>query len=139
MDPQRAAGSREDVRVTVSTAPFTLDELDRAADLVHAAVPPTPAHRWPQLAGQLDADVVVKHENHTPVGAFKVRGGIATMASAVGGDDVVAASAGKRGASSRSICTTALETFGGGVNAWGGSSKAIRGVARHWASSESRP
>ena len=62
--------------MTVSTAPFTLDELDRAVELVHEAIPPTPTHRWPLLSRLLDADVAVKHENHTPVGAFKVRGGV---------------------------------------------------------------
>ena len=55
---------------------FTLPELEAAAALVHAHFPPTPAHRWPLLAGRAGADVVVKHENHTPTGAFKVRGGI---------------------------------------------------------------
>jgi threonine dehydratase len=43
---------------------------------VGAAVPPTPAHAWPLLAQRLGATVVVKHENHTPTGAFKVRGGL---------------------------------------------------------------
>jgi threonine dehydratase len=55
---------------------FTLSELEAAAALVHAHFPPTPSHRWPLLAARAGADVVVKHENHTPVGAFKVRGGI---------------------------------------------------------------
>lgn len=55
---------------------FTLAELEAAADLVHAHFPPTPAHRWPLLAARAGADVVVKHENHTPAGAFKVRGGV---------------------------------------------------------------
>ena len=39
-------------------------------------MPPTPAHAWPLLAQRLGTDVVVKHENHTPIGAFKVRGGL---------------------------------------------------------------
>jgi threonine dehydratase len=39
-------------------------------------MPPTPAHAWPLLAQRLGAIVVVKHENHTPIGAFKVRGGL---------------------------------------------------------------
>ncbi len=45
-------------------------------DLVHATMPPTPALRWPLLCDALGGDVWVKHENHTPTGAFKVRGGI---------------------------------------------------------------
>jgi len=55
---------------------FDLRELERAHQIVGAAVPPTPAHAWPLLAERLGTDVVVKHENHTPTGAFKVRGGL---------------------------------------------------------------
>jgi threonine dehydratase len=55
---------------------FNLSELEAAHDIVRAAVPPTPAHAWPLLAQRLGTQVVVKHENHTPVGAFKVRGGL---------------------------------------------------------------
>lgn len=55
---------------------FTRDQLEAAHALVRGAVPPTPSHRWPLLGERLGADVVVKHENHTPVGAFKVRGGL---------------------------------------------------------------
>ena len=55
---------------------FDLAELERAQQIVHAAMPPTAAHAWPLLAERLGADVVVKHENHTPTGAFKVRGGL---------------------------------------------------------------
>ena len=55
---------------------FDLGQLERAHQVVAAAMPPTPAHAWPLLAQRLGADVVVKHENHTPIGAFKVRGGL---------------------------------------------------------------
>jgi threonine dehydratase len=55
---------------------FNLTELERAHGIVGAAVPPTPAHAWPLLAMRLGTSVVVKHENHTPTGAFKVRGGL---------------------------------------------------------------
>ena len=55
---------------------FDLAELERAHTIVGAAVPPTPAHAWPLLAQRLGTSVVVKHENHTPIGAFKVRGGL---------------------------------------------------------------
>lgn len=58
---------------------FSLAELERAAEIVHAAMPPTAAHSWPLLAQRLGASVVVKHENHTPIGAFKVRGGLVYM------------------------------------------------------------
>ncbi|MGY3391211.1 threonine dehydratase [Bradyrhizobium sp. USDA 3311] len=55
---------------------FDLKELERALDIVGQAVPATPAHAWPLLAQRLGTEVVVKHENHTPIGAFKVRGGL---------------------------------------------------------------
>jgi len=55
---------------------FSLDELARAAELVHAIIPPTPQYSWPLLARRYGMEVVVKHENHTPIGAFKVRGGL---------------------------------------------------------------
>jgi threonine dehydratase len=55
---------------------FTLDELAAATDIVRGLVPPTPVHAWPLLAKRIGADVVVKHENHTAIGAFKIRGGL---------------------------------------------------------------
>jgi threonine dehydratase len=51
-------------------------DLEQAANLVHAHMPPTPQFVWPQLCEKVGATVWVKHENHTPTGAFKVRGGI---------------------------------------------------------------
>jgi len=54
----------------------TLADLEAAAAIVHAAMPPTPQYRWPLLDARCAAPVWVKHENHTPVGAFKVRGGL---------------------------------------------------------------
>jgi threonine dehydratase len=55
---------------------FDLAQLERAHGIVGAAVPPTPAHAWPLLSERLGAIAIVKHENHTPTGAFKVRGGL---------------------------------------------------------------
>jgi threonine dehydratase len=55
---------------------FTLDELASAEKIVRAFVPPTPAYAWPLLAKAAGAEVVVKHENHTPTGSFKARGGL---------------------------------------------------------------
>lgn len=60
------------------TAP-TLAELRDAAALVHSHMPPTPQIAWPLLRQRLGVEVVVKHENHTPTGAFKVRGGFVYM------------------------------------------------------------
>ena len=58
---------------------FTLGELEDAARLVHTAFPPTPQYAWPLLAQRAGLEVWVKHENHTPTGAFKVRGGVVFM------------------------------------------------------------
>jgi len=55
---------------------FDLRQLERAHEIVGAAMPATAAHAWPLLAQRLGATVIVKHENHTPIGAFKVRGGL---------------------------------------------------------------
>jgi len=55
---------------------FTLIDLERATALVRTVVPPTPFYAWPLLANRTEAHVWIKHENHTPIGAFKVRGGI---------------------------------------------------------------
>ena len=55
---------------------FTLEELRAGAERVYLEMPPTPQYAWPLLAQRLGAEVWVKHENHTPTGAFKVRGGI---------------------------------------------------------------
>ncbi len=55
---------------------FTLDELQDASQVVARRILPTPAYRWPLLARRTGVDVVVKHENHTPTGSFKARGGL---------------------------------------------------------------
>ncbi len=55
---------------------ITLSELQAAALLVREVVPPTPQYAWPKLEARAGCTVWVKHENHTPTGAFKVRGGI---------------------------------------------------------------
>lgn len=55
---------------------FSLESLREGAALVHAQVQPTPQYAWPLLAERAGCEVWVKHENHTPTGAFKVRGAI---------------------------------------------------------------
>jgi threonine dehydratase len=57
-----------------------LDELEAAAARVYAAMSPTPQYAWPLLARRCGHEVWVKHENHTPTGAFKIRGGINLVA-----------------------------------------------------------
>jgi threonine dehydratase len=56
--------------------PFTAAEIADAQRAVHAAMPATPQYAWPLLAERMGCTVWAKHENHTPVGAFKVRGGL---------------------------------------------------------------
>jgi threonine dehydratase len=57
-----------------------LAELERAARDVYAAMLPTPQYAWPLLGKRAGREVWVKHENHTPIGAFKVRGGLHLLA-----------------------------------------------------------
>jgi threonine dehydratase len=54
---------------------LSLAEIERTAALVHRTLPPTPLLRWPLLEARCGAEIWVKHENHTPIGAFKIRGG----------------------------------------------------------------
>src|ERR1700716_2838348 len=53
-----------------------LAQLERAQEIVAAAQRAAPAHAWPLLSERLGTAAIVKHENHTPIGAFKVRGGL---------------------------------------------------------------
>jgi threonine dehydratase len=55
---------------------FSLPELEAALPLVYESFPGTPQYAWPLLAQRCGAEVWVKHENHTPTGAFKLRGGL---------------------------------------------------------------
>lgn len=56
-----------------------LDELREATELVRTVMPATPTYTWPLLNKRCDAEVWVKHENHSPVGAFKLRGATVYM------------------------------------------------------------
>jgi len=58
---------------------LTLNDIEQAASLIRTVVPPTPQYAWPKLAARAGCRVWVKHENHTPTGAFKVRGGLIYM------------------------------------------------------------
>ena len=59
---------------------ITLDDITSASRIVYSDMPATPQYRWPLLCERLGAEVWVKHENHTPVGAFKIRGGLVYFA-----------------------------------------------------------
>ncbi len=58
---------------------FTLAELERVTMLVGAAMSSTPQYAWPLISQRIGTVVWLKHENHTPIGAFKVRGGLAYL------------------------------------------------------------
>ena len=55
---------------------ISLQDIQTAAKVVYKEMPPTPQYRWPLLNERLGTELWVKHENHTPVGAFKIRGGL---------------------------------------------------------------
>src|SRR3954464_8928733 len=55
---------------------FRREEIEHAVPVVRGVAPPTPQYAWPLLRERLGLPVWVKHENHTPAGAFKVRGGL---------------------------------------------------------------
>lgn len=54
----------------------TLNDIEAAAEVVYREFPATPQYRWALLSERLGTECWVKHENHTPVGAFKIRGGL---------------------------------------------------------------
>lgn len=57
----------------------SLDELHRATRVIRAVMPPTPQYSWPTLNARAGVEVWVKHENHSPVRAFKLRGALVYM------------------------------------------------------------
>ena len=92
-----AAGGGYDGRM------LTLEDLDTAAAVVYQSLEPTPQQRWPLLDARAGTPVWVKHENRTPVGAFKIRGGLvyfeALRAASPAIKGVVAATRGNHGQS----------------------------------------
>lgn len=55
---------------------FSMRDLQQATTVVGTLMPPTPAYNWPLLSKRAGMQVIVKHENHTPTGSFKARGGL---------------------------------------------------------------
>ena len=78
-------------------------DIEQAARIVYAAMPATPQYCWPLLNIALGTEVWVKHENHTPTGAFKIRGGLVYLnglaQDAAGVSGVIAATRGNHGQS----------------------------------------
>lgn len=65
-------GAAMGVGTATSSLP-TIEEVRAAAEVVYRLMAPTPQYRWPLLCERLGTEVWVKHENHTPIGAFKAR------------------------------------------------------------------
>jgi len=65
---------------SVATSLPTINEIKDAQELVYAVMPPTPQIVWPLLCERLGAEVWVKHENHTPIAAFKARTAVVYVA-----------------------------------------------------------
>lgn len=57
----------------------TLNEIEAAKAHIRPHIRETPTYRWPLLEAGLGCELWLKHENHTPVGAFKIRGGLVYM------------------------------------------------------------
>src|SRR5271155_3050737 len=57
----------------------TLPEIEAAQTIIYTAMPPTPQYSWPLLNQRLGKQAFIKHENHSPVGAFKLRGALVYM------------------------------------------------------------
>ncbi len=90
---------------------FSLAELEAVLPLVRSIVPETPLYAWPLLAKRTGAEVWVKHENHTPIGAFKVRGGIVYLdALKKSGKPVAGVVTATRGNHGQSIALAARRT-----------------------------
>jgi threonine dehydratase len=80
----------------------TLRQIESIEPFVYSVLPPTPQYCWPLLCERLGTEVWLKHENHTPVGAFKVRGGLvyfAHFAKISKASEVITATRGNHGQS----------------------------------------
>jgi threonine dehydratase len=77
----------------------SLEGIEAAAQVVYRFMPPTPQYRWPLLAERAGVDVWLKHENHTPIGAFKIRGGLAYFSELGKVPGVITATRGNHGQS----------------------------------------
>lgn len=80
-----------------------LNEIEEAAKIVYSIMPPTPQFCWPLLCQRLGTEIWVKHENHTPVGAFKIRGGLVYFDSLARGGKVTGVITATRGNHGQSV------------------------------------
>ncbi|HVL36036.1 MAG TPA: threonine dehydratase [Burkholderiales bacterium] len=85
----------------------SLAQIEAAAQLVYRRMPPTPQYRWPLLGEAAGTELWLKHENHTPVGAFKLRGGIVYFAELAAKGEVRGVVAATRGNHGQSVAACA--------------------------------
>ena len=69
---------------------ISLDDITSASRIVYSNMQATPQYRWPLLCERLGTEVWVKHENHTPIGAFKIRGGLVYFSRLMKSDKIPA-------------------------------------------------
>jgi threonine dehydratase len=83
-----------------------LNDIYAARPRVYRALQPTPLLRHPLLNAETGLDILVKHENHNPTGAFKVRGGLNLIGSLAGAErrGVITATTGNHGQSIALAC-----------------------------------
>src|SRR5215831_14366056 len=77
------------VEQALETALPTIAEIRAAQDLVYSVIPPTPQLAWPLINERLGTEVWIKHENHTPIGAFKARTAVVYAAELFRGTSAV--------------------------------------------------
>jgi threonine dehydratase len=86
---------------------FSLADLEATAEMLSAVLPPTPQMTWPLLSARIGAELWVKHENHLPTGAFKVRGGLVYLESLRQGPPVAGVITATRGNHGQSVAFAA--------------------------------
>ena len=67
----------------------TLKDIESASSVVYEVMQPTPQYCWPLLCERIGTEVWLKHENHTPVGAFKIRGGLVYFTKLAQSDQIL--------------------------------------------------
>src|SRR6516162_6799942 len=85
----------------------SLTRIREAQDSLYRYMPPTPQYSWPLINERLGAEVWIKHENHTPVGAFKIRGGLVYFSELARNGGVKAVVTATRGNHGQSIAFSA--------------------------------
>lgn len=85
----------------------TIEQIESSAHHVYSVLAPTPQYCWPLLSERLGAEVWIKHENHTPVGAFKVRGGLVYFADIAKGNEIKEVITATRGNHGQSVALAA--------------------------------